>query len=598
MGKMLECGGSKTFQNLEQCHEIEGEFKKIPFYYVNPPFSLVDTSLNNKQNYIDKQKIDDKESELNIIIYNNDEFCYNTMNNKDIKLIDLDKNKKENSNPKIINNVIFERNKLNKPYNKNHKKLKSRSFGELDINLMNKKSIKKNRDSNIRLNKKDKMNSEFNLKEGKTLIYNNSEKIIKRKLNDNKNIKNNINDIKNIDDKFKTNENNNNTKPNLTTNINNFFKDKKYKKINYAELTNFNPDKLIYDSLKRKEKLKALKKGEKENKITEKCKKEKFRTKRNESHLTMSTFLKSENMTNSKIIESLQGNKKKFNFRPKIKPRLVLYRGDINTFDSYRKVQNRKTNLTSGSNSPKFSGDVSLERNKEKTLNYKNSSNYILNRKYNMNKFFPRNNSDDYIKPLGQLQLNDTDLNFVSKHYSNNIINKYKINHTENEILNNNDIIKLKIPFKGTQINHNLLNSSVKGIFTLNFNMLSNFSDKAILFDGNIYKVTKEENGISRLIFRYFQITKKEFRFYKNVYSLLTINNKPLEEFNIKSMRNIEILDLNLLKNKNEPKINFAFVINLIENINFFILATNDKNFGTNIINLLNLLKKYKDEFK
>ena len=595
---MLECGGSKTFQNLEQCHEIEGEFKKIPFYYINPPFSLVDTSLNNKQNYIDKQKIDDKESELNIIIYNNDEFCYNTMNNKDIKLIDLDKNKKENSNPKIINNVIFERNKLNKPYDKNHKKLKSRSFGELDNNLMNRKSIKKNRDSNIRLNKKDKMNSEFNSKEGKTLIYNNSEKIIKRKLNDNKNIKNNINDTKNIDDKFKTNENNNNTKPNLTTNINNFFKDKKYKKINYAELTNFNPDKLIYDSLKRKEKLKALKKGEKENKITEKCKKEKFRTKRNESHRTMSTFLKSENMTNSKIIESLRGNKKKFNFRPKIKPRLVLYRGDINTFDSYRKVQNRKTNLTSGSNSPKFSGDVSLERNKEKTLNYKNSSNYILNRKYNMNKFFPRNNSDDYIKPLGQLQLNETDLNFVSKHYSNNIINKYKINHTENEILNNNDIIKLKIPFKGTQINHNLLNSSVKGIFTLNFNMLSNFSDKAILFDGNIYKVTKEENGISRLIFRYFQITKKKFKFYKNIYSLLTINNKPLEEFDIKSMRNIEILDLNLLKNKNEPKINFAFVINLIENINFFILATNDKNFGTNMINLLNLLKKYKDEFK
>ena len=595
---MLECGGSKTFQNLEQCHEIEGEFKKIPFYYINPPFSWVDTSINNKHNYIDKQKIDDKESELNIIIYNNDEFCCNTMNNKDIKLIDLDKNKKENSNHKIINNVIFERNKLNKPYDKNNKKIKSRSFGELDINLMNKKSIKKNRDSNIRLNKKDKMNSEFNSKEGKTLIYNNSEKIIKRKLNDNKNIKNNINDIKNIDDKFKTNENKNNTKPNLTTNINNFFKDKTYKKINYAELTNFNPDKLIYDSLKRKEKLKALKKGEKENKITEKCKKEKFRTKRNESHRTMSTFLKSENITNSKIIESLQGNKKKFNFRSKIKPRLVLYRGDINTFDSYRKVQNRKTNLTSGSNSPKFSGDVSLERNKEKTLNYKNSSNYILNRKYNMNKFFPRNNSDDYIKPLGQLQLNDTDLNFVSKHYSNNIINKYKINHTENEILNNNDIIKLKIPFKGTQINHNLLNISVNGIFKLNYNMLSNFSDKAILFDGNIYKVTKEENGVSRLIFRYFQITKKKFRFYKNVYSLLTINNKPLEEFDIKSMRNIEILDLNLLKNKNEPKINFAFVINLIENINFFILATNDKNFGANIINLLNLLKKYKDEFK
>ena len=149
---------------------------------------------------------------------------------------------------------------------------------------------------------------------------------------------------------------------------------------------------------------------------------------------------------------------------------MILYKGNINTFDSFGNVQNRKTNLTSGSNSPKFSGDVSLERNKEKTLNYKNSSNYILNRKYNINKFFPRNDSDDYIKPLGQLQLNDVDLNFVRKHYSNNIINNYKINHTENEILNNNEIIKLRIPFKGTQINHNLLNISVNGIFILNYN--------------------------------------------------------------------------------------------------------------------------------
>ena len=74
-------------------------------------------------------------------------------------------------------------------------------------------------------------------------------------------------------------------------------------------------------------------------------------------------------------------------------------------------------------------------------------------------------------------------------------------------------------------------------------------------------------------------------------------NEKPLEEFNIKLIRDIEIIDIKLLiKNKDETKIKFAFVINMIENINFYIFVTSDIEIGNNIINILNFIKKYSEK--
>ena len=40
----------------------------------------------------------------------------------------------------------------------------------------------------------------------------------------------------------------------------------------------------------------------------------------------------------------------------------------------------------------------------------------------------------------------------------------------------------------------------------------------------------------------------------------------------------------------------FVFSINLIKNSDFFIFATDDKEFGISIVNVLNLLKKYYEE--
>ena len=70
-----------------------------------------------------------------------------------------------------------------------------------------------------------------------------------------------------------------------------------------------------------------------------------------------------------------------------------------------------------------------------------------------------------------------------------------------------------------------------------------------------------------------------------------------MEEFNIKLIRDIEIIDIKLLiKNKDETKIKFAFVINMIENINFYIFVTSDIEIGNNIINILNFIKKYSEK--
>jgi hypothetical protein len=262
----------------------------------------------------------------------------------------------------------------------------------------------------------------------------------------------------------------------------------------------------------------------------------------------------------------------------------------------------RKTNLTSasGNNSHKLETNKYFKRNDELFNKYFSNEN-TLTKKYHLSKLSHENKNQHYFDSLKKAKDNNLDLNifnlkFQRRHYSNNDANNFKINDIEKD--NNKIILKLKILFKGTQISHSLLNNAVNDVFILNYNMLSKLSNKAILYDGNIYKVTNSKNGESKFILKYFQITKKIFSYYNNVQSLLNINSKPLEQFEIKYIKNIEIIDLNLLKKKNDNKIKFSFVINLVENINFFIFATDNVDLGMNIINILNLIKKFFDEGK
>ena len=174
-----------------------------------------------------------------------------------------------------------------------------------------------------------------------------------------------------------------------------------------------------------------------------------------------------------------------------------------------------------------------------------------------------------------------------------NKINLYKKNKNDKE--NIKDFIKVKIPFNGTQISPVLINYSTNNLFILNYNNLNKFNDKVILYDGNIYKVINGYDGSKKLVLRYFQITKNCFRYYHNIYSVLIYNEKPLVQFDIRHIQEIDVINSDYLNNE-ELKMEFVFSINLLNNSDFFLFATDDKEFGVSVVNVLKLLKNYYED--
>ena len=610
MGKILECGGSKTFQNLEQCHEIQGEFKKSPLCYLKPPFNNKEINNKNKNNNIKKAVLDDQENELNVINYNNEEFCQGKNNDK----TNLVNNEKESYIDKVMDSIKLKKSRLNKSFGKIKKKEKSQSFRKIN-NLLE----IKDENSSKKFISNDIANIELKNGNNKRLNYNNTDININNKSNENKKIKKEI-DVSQIKNrKLKKNVSQENLKQNNNRIINNIFKNEKNRQMNYISFNKINTNKIL-DMF---EKNKEPKKFEPKKEINKrKIKKQNKTIKRNKSYQIIKSFKKSENMISSKVRNSFEEKKGNYVFTPKIKAKFPLHMRNKNQEESTNESR-RKTYLTTGNNSPKSINDKYFKRNEENIFNNlknasKNNNTFGSNNsKKNFYKFIPHNKSEKYLNPFINLQKNkdsvneqeknlfDFNLGFSKikrKYNSNNIINHYKKDTNENEFLTKNivnkDIIKVKIAIKGSQINQTLLNSSVNNIYILNYNILSKISNKAVLYDGNIYKVINSKKGETKLVLRYFQITKLYFRYYNSVQSLVLPNIKPLEFFEIKKIKNIEIIDINLLKDKNEYKIKFSFVINLEENINFFIFATNDREIGMNIINILNLIKKYNDEEK
>ena len=579
MGKILECGGNKAFKDLEQCHEIQGEFKKIPLYYLKNNFNNEERNKKNKLNNIYDEQINDKENELNLIIYNNDDFHQDKLNSKN--------NENGDYIYKIMDSIKLKKAKISKSFDKDKNKYKDKN----SIKSNNLLGVKDSKDITNKLNNKENIKDKPKKIIKRRLIYNNSENNINNHLNWNNKKKKDINERK-----INSNQNQNKI-------INNIYNGGKNKQINYVKYNSINHNKFLNENeIKENKKEKMCELISK--KIEDKLKKQNDNSiKRNKSQQIKNSFSKSENNINSKLRYSLKSNKGNYAFNPRTKPKPLL---NINKATPSENESRRITYLSSENKSPKSTNDNYFKTNEEDFINLNKDSKINntlghLKNKNNFYKFIPHNlDKDKQIELLADknyFDLNNYNFNIKRRHHSDNVINNYKKEKDGNDSIikskDNKDIIKVKIQFKGTQINKTLLNNSVNNIFILNYNLLSKISNNSILYDGNIYKVTNTKKGESKLIMRYFQITKLYFRYFNNVQSLLLPNNKPLDFFEIKKIKNIEIIDINLLKNKNknEYKIKFAFVVNLIENINFFIFATNDKEFGFNIINILNLIK-------
>ena len=590
MGKILECGGSKTFQNLEQCHEIQGEFKKIPLYYLKNNFNNEERNKKNKNNNIYDGKIKDPENELNLIIYNSDEFHQDKSNSKNIE--------KEDYTYKIMDSIKLKKAKLSKSFDKD--KIREKNKNPIKSNnIFDIKDSKEFKNFDNKLKNKDQIKDKQKNVIKRRLIYNYSENNIKSRINWNNKKKKDI-----IENKI-SNSNQNQNKI-----INNIYKCEKNKKINYVKYNNINQDKFFNEKkLNENDNMCELISKKIENKLK---KRNDNSIKRNKSQQIKNSFSKSENNINSKFRFSLKKNKGNYAFNRRTKPKL---QGDNNKATPCENESRRITYLTSENKSPKSTNDNYFISNEEDIFNNLNKDSKanntfgkLKNKNNNFYKFIPHNIDEnrnlELLAEKNIFDLSEYNFNLKRRHHSDNIIINYKKEKDENnsilKLKDNKDIIKVKILFKGTQINKTLLNNSVNNIFILNYNLLSKISFNSILYDGNIYKVTNTKKGESKLIMRHFQITKLYFKYFNSVQSLLLPNNKPLDFFEIKKIKNIEIIDINLLKNKNknDQKIKFAFVVNLIENINFFIFATNDRELGMNVINILNLIKKYFDDGK
>ena len=589
MGKILECGGSKTFQNLEQCHEIQGEFKKIPLYYLKNNFNNEERNKKNKNNNIYDGKIKDPENELNLIIYNSDEFHQDKSNSKNIE--------KEDYTYKIMDSIKLKKAKLSKSFDKD--KIREKNKNPIKSNnIFDIKDSKEFKNFDNKLKNKDQIKDKQKNVIKRRLIYNYSENNIKSRINWNNKKKKDI-----IENKINSNQNQNKI-------INNIYKCEKNKKINYVKYNNINQDKFFNEKkLNENDNMCELISKKIENKLK---KRNDNSIKRNKSQQIKNSFSKSENNINSKFRFSLKKNKGNYAFNRRTKPKL---QGDNNKATPCENESRRITYLTSENKSPKSTNDNYFISNEEDIFNNfnkdskaNNTFGKLKNKNNNFYKFIPHNIDEnrnlELLAEKNIFDLSEYNFNLKRRHHSDNIIINYKKEKDENnsilKLKDNKDIIKVKILFKGTQINKTLLNNSVNNIFILNYNLLSKISFNSILYDGNIYKVTNTKKGESKLIMRYFQITKLYFKYFNSVQSLLLPNNKPLDFFEIKKIKNIEIIDINLLKNKNknDQKIKLAFVVNLIENINFFIFAPNDRELGMNVLNILNLIKKYFDDGK
>ena len=127
----------------------------------------------------------------------------------------------------------------------------------------------------------------------------------------------------------------------------------------------------------------------------------------------------------------------------------------------------------------------------------------------------------------------------------------------------------------------------------ISYKILNSIDTSIIIYDGEIYKIQKNKINVFKLISRYFQITKNSFKYFSNAYSSQVYNDKPLLQFDIRQISNIEIIDITSLELKEKYSNYFCFIIHLTNKNDIFGFATINKEYGENIIQILNLLRNY-----
>ena len=244
---------------------------------------------------------------------------------------------------------------------------------------------------------------------------------------------------------------------------------------------------------------------------------------------------------------------------------------------------------------------------KKKEVSFNQFLNYNNFNKKNYNNTNNRKNKT-YIKKVKPVIYN-------SGSYTNIFNNEKRLNYTNNDIDTNHllsheyrDLIEVNMPklVEETLININIINSIIGNKYIYSYKKIDNFMNDIILYDGILYKVIDnmdndiiDENNKYQLLERYFQITKNCFKYYNHINEAIHEKDKPLVQFDIRYIEKIEVIENNFLNNykiDGEKDIKIIFCIYINQNNDFFIFAHNDRNFGKDVINILQFLQRYYED--
>ena len=200
-------------------------------------------------------------------------------------------------------------------------------------------------------------------------------------------------------------------------------------------------------------------------------------------------------------------------------------------------------------------------------------------------------------------------LNLINKNLIDNNENNNKQNNSDNKdnfdeilLLTFRDAIEIDISL--INVNESLIDKSflntISDKIIINYNKIDNFKTSQILYDGIIYKIIENKNKGFKMVERYFQIKKNCFRYYNNIECARLESDKPLVQFDIRHIKNLNIVNNDIFKQfkVNEKTIEFTFCIFLNQNNDFFVFVITDEKFGNSIFNYLNILKNYYEDRK
>ena len=296
------------------------------------------------------------------------------------------------------------------------------------------------------------------------------------------------------------------------------------------------------------------------------------------------------------------------------------------TYDkNKKKLDEKKVNIISLQNTfnKKLSKSLLKSKNNKKNKHSfkkkKDSKNDISNSSINkfpikhsyLNSSSEINISEINVK-TNKINKNQRLLNYILKNTINNEnnefnnINDYQNNNEKNNnldqilIYENRDTVEIDISdinINEYLINKEFLNTNINNIIFLNYDKLDSLNTSEILYDGIIYKVVDGKNNGFKITERYFQLLKNCFKYYNNIENSKINSDKPLLQFDIRHIKNLNIINNDIfkqykLKGKN---IEFSFSIFLYQNEDFFVFVVNNEKIGKTIFNILNLLKKYYD---